>query len=54
MAPGSALASAMIITSLGPARPSIPTVPATWRLASCTQGLPGPTTTATGAIVAVP
>ena len=44
----------MTITSLGPATPSMPTVPTTWRLASCTQGLPGPTITATGAIVAVP
>ena len=44
----------MISTSLGPAMPSMPTVPTTWRLASCTQGLPGPTTTATGAMVAVP
>jgi len=54
MAVGSAVPSAMISTSLGPATPSIPTVPTTWRFASCTQGLPGPTTTATGAIVAVP
>ena len=44
----------MISTSLGPAIPSMPTVPTTCRLASCTHGLPGPTITATGAIVAVP
>ena len=36
-------ASATIASSLGPARPSIPTTPATWRLASVTYAFPGPT-----------
>ena len=40
--------------SLGPAKPSIPTLAASWRLASCTYRLPGPTTTSTRSTVSVP
>ena len=41
-------------TSLGPAKPSIPTSPETSRLASCTHRLPGPAMTSARAIVSVP
>ncbi len=45
---GSTVSSATIATSDAPASPSIPTEPNTWRLASTTYALPGPTTTSTG------
>ena len=52
---GSAPAPAAITaSSLGPAMPSIPTWPTTWRFASCTYGLPGPTITSTGRTDSVP
>ena len=51
---GRAVASAMIRTSVGPAIMSIPTSPTTWRFASATQRLPGPTILSTRGIVAVP
>ena len=41
-------------SSLGPATPSIDTRPTTWRLASWTQALPGPTITSTAGIRSVP
>ena len=44
---GSAPADRITVRSLGPAKPSIPTSPDTWRLASCTHRLPGPTITST-------
>ena len=40
---GRAVESAIINTSVGPAIMSMPTSPTTWRLASATQRLPGPT-----------
>ena len=40
---GSALSSAITATSDGPASRSIPTRPNSWRLASATNALPGPT-----------
>ena len=51
---GSAPVDAMTVRSLGPANPSIPTSPDTWRLASCTHRLPGPTITSAAGIVSVP
>ena len=50
----SAPADAITVRSLGPAKPSMPTTPATCRLASWTQRLPGPTITSTFGIVSVP
>ena len=44
----------MMSTSVGPAIMSMPTSPTTWRLASATQRLPGPTILSTRGIVAVP
>ena len=44
----------MMSTSVGPATMSIPTWPTTWRLASATQRLPGPTILSTRGTVAVP
>ena len=41
-------------SSLGPASPSTPTSPKSWRFASVTQALPGPATTSTASIVSVP
>src|SRR5207247_2519811 len=41
-------------SSVGPARPSIPTTPATSRFAAVTHTLPGPTTTSTAVTVSVP
>ena len=41
-------------SSLGPARPSMPTTPLTCRFASVTYAFPGPTITSTGSIVSVP
>ena len=49
-----AVASAMMSTSVGPAIMSMPTCPTTWRLASATQRLPGPTILSTLGTVAVP
>src|SRR6478672_12876942 len=51
---GSTSPSATIASSDGPARPSIPTNPATWRLASVTYTLPGPTIRSTDGIDSVP
>ena len=47
-------ASARMSTSVGPAIMSMPTWPTTWRLASATQRLPGPTILSTRGTVAVP
>ena len=44
----------MMSTSVGPATMSIPTCPTTWRLASATHRLPGPTILSTLGTVAVP
>ena len=52
--PGRRVASATTSSSVGPARPSMPTAPKSWRLASVTQRFPGPATTSTGSIVSVP
>ena len=38
----------------GPAMPSMPTCPTTWRLASCTHALPGPAITSTACTDSVP
>ena len=51
---GSAASSATTTTSLGPARPSMPTAPYTCRLASMTYALPGPLITSARATVSVP
>src|SRR5262249_9487015 len=51
---GSAVSSATTTSSDGPGRDSMPTMPATSRLASVTYTLPGPTTTSTGGIDFVP
>ena len=54
MKAGSAVWSAITSTSLGPASMSMRTRPCTWRLASATYWLPGPTITSTRGMVAVP
>ncbi len=51
---GDAVSPATITTSLGPARPSIATSPATCRLAAVTQALPGPTILSTRRTLSVP
>ena len=51
---GSAPSVATTTSSLGPASPSMPTTPATWRLASVTYAFPGPTITSTRGTVSVP
>ena len=51
---GSTVSSATIATSDAPASPSMPTVPNTWRFASATYALPGPTITSTGRSVPAP
>ncbi|MCY1522333.1 hypothetical protein D9M68_571820 [compost metagenome] len=50
----STLSSAMTSVSVGPANRSIPTRPYSWRLASATNILPGPTSMSTGATLGVP
>src|SRR6185503_6205943 len=47
----STVSSAMIKVSVGPASRSMPTRPNSWRFASATYALPGPTSISTGAIV---
>ncbi len=49
-----ALPSATTTTSEGPASESMPTTPATSRLAAATYAFPGPTTTSTGRMLSVP
>ena len=44
----------MTRVSVGPAKRSMPTRPKSWRLASATNMLPGPTSMSTGAMDAVP
>ena len=51
---GSAVSSATMSTSVGPATRSIPTSPNSCRFASATNALPGPASIETGAIVSVP
>ncbi len=48
------MSSATTTSSEGPASDSMPTIPATSRLAAVTYMLPGPTMTSTGRIVSVP
>ena len=50
----SAAPSSTTASSLGPASPSIPTSPKSWRFASVTQALPGPATMSTASIDSVP
>ena len=45
------LSSAMTSVSVGPANRSMPTRPNSWRLASATKALPGPTSMSTGAML---
>jgi len=51
---GSASSSAIIMVSVGPGSPSIPTSPYTCCLASVTNRLPGPTIFATRGTLSVP
>ena len=51
---GSAVLSATMSISLGPAIMSMATWPKTWRFASATKALPGPTILSTRGTVSVP